>query len=453
MFGNALGYAFSPFQTASSFFRCNITLDSFLKSVTIAVSAYLYTDSLMTHYTTEDDFFYANARASGRVLKYTVPFIFLPTLRMLHSKLNQLNYLGVFAKQADRFGYHKFAAMNMLVFSSVHTSMHLAHNLSHLNIFKLEWISGGIMLAVAFLPITAMYLASSKLSRVAGYYMRFLLPHQLGWWGLIMALACHTQDYRLMPISAGVFLAFSVDRLLEWTKSFNSKLLKVIKIHDDMALVYFKKPDSFQFKPGDYVLLAYPWFSYFFNAAHPFTLASSEHDKSITFLITAKGAWTRQLISGLQPETTFRLTSPLSSPLNIDLKKMSDLMLMSSGSGMAMTLSFLNYIKNTGRKTLSTLAIYHSTRELAEIRFLLNLIDKHELPAGHVQMNLTGNSTLLPLNDARIQSGRLLPDSDQYFNRFKGHLFFCGAPAIGHGLKNICTDRPDIKLHLDYFTK
>ncbi|KTD57626.1 hypothetical protein [Legionella shakespearei] len=112
MFGNALGFALSPLLKASSTIErfSHIRLDTFFKSVSMAVSGYLYMDTFNTYYETEDDFYYANARAAGRVLKYTIPFIFLPTFRMLNSELNKLRYWDIFTKQVDRFSYHKFIA-------------------------------------------------------------------------------------------------------------------------------------------------------------------------------------------------------------------------------------------------------------------------------------------------------------------------------------------------------
>ncbi|WP_155823764.1 hypothetical protein [Legionella shakespearei] len=119
-----------------------------------------------------------------------------------------------------------------------------------------------------------------------------------------------------------------------------------------------------------------------------------------------------------------------------------------------MTLSFLSHIRTLKENlTHLALAIYHSTRYLSEITFLLAYIDKLGLSIRKAQMNLTTNDEVT-LTDSRIQKGRLMLHQDNYFSAFKGHAFFCGSAPMGHALKQLCdTDKKeDVILHLESFS-
>lgn len=453
MFENLIEYALYPVTALNNYIKPElkkISFDTVVKATTVIATSYVYYDTFTYYFEANTGFYYSTARAAGAVLKYTLPFIFLPTLRMYNNKINEIKYLDIFAKQVDRYSFHKFIASSMLFFSSVHTGAHIANRFGQINLFEQEWLTGAGMLGICSLPITAMYLASSKLSNVAGYYLRFLLPHQLGWWGLLSAFAYHTRDLRLLPISGTIFAIFSMDRLYEWYNSFNAELVNIERIHDGMALIYFNKPKGFKFNPGDYVQLAYPWFNYFINAAHPFTIAGAEDDKHLKFLISSKGQWTQSLINDLPLGTKIRITPPFVSPLNHSFANTHEVILMSSGSGMAMTLSFLNYFKQSG-KHIDVLSLYHSTREIAEIKYLLNLVNKDKIKVDNMQFNLTTQSDS-EIKDPRIIKKRYDPSQDKYFKQFKGHIFFCGSPELAKSLKGACQNDTDKELHIENFS-
>lgn len=410
----------------------------------------------------EETFYYANARAAGLLLKCIIPLVFLPTLKRLNSHLQRAENDMDIVKYANsaasnRISLHKILGSAMIVLSVTHTIGHLAHNYPDIDIDKMtkqEWLTGAGMLAITNIPILGTYLALSRPSKGQAFYKRFLLPHQLGGITLLTLFAAHTKDYRLAPVACLSLGAFSLDRLREWVDSVDSRLHKVRKIHSSMAIVEITKPKGFDFRAGDYAMIAYPPYALSKGAGHPFTIAGNPSDENVQFLITAKGEWTQNLIGHLPIGTELRLSHPLASPLNITLSDVTSLMLISSGSGLALTLSFLSYIQASSHE-IQNLAVYHSTREVAEITFIQAFLDEKGIAVEKCQFNLTSKVKALPDKDEidtkHIMRGRADFSKDAFFKAFEGHVFFCGAPQIGRKLKAVCDDDPRKTLHMENF--
>ena len=268
--------------------------------------------------------------------------------------------------------------------------------------------------------------------------------------GAALGLAVHTKDLRLLPISLMVLSSFSVDRFAEWLQSRTTTVHSIESIHEHMMVVAVNKPRNYQNQPGDYALLAAPWFSYFFNAVHPFTISSSNDNEHIRFIISQNGNWTRQLINNLAIGSKVQLSSSFPSRLTLPDITQSRFMLITSGSGLAMTAAYLSYFRAISAK-IDYLAIYHSTREINEIRFLLRLIEESKIVVDKIQFNITtivDNMHVVSDKTAplEVEQKRLNPRKNRSIKEFQGHLFFCGNQNLAKELKIACPSS-----HIEYF--
>jgi dual oxidase len=63
----------------------------------------------------------------------------------------------------------------------------------------------------------------------------------------------------------------------------------------DVIYIQFKRPDSFNFRSGQWVRISCPNFKYSFNKHHAFSIASAPQSPKIELYIKAVGPWTWQL--------------------------------------------------------------------------------------------------------------------------------------------------------------
>lgn len=417
--------------------------ETFIKVGVGMITGYLYLDTLQEQWKTEDTFYYANARAAGRIMKYTLPLVFLPILRMLNSYLAVLKIF-----QHCRVSIHRMLGYMLLVFSMIHTLAHVSNKYPNMSIMDHESMTGVGMLGVAFIPILGSTQMSSRVTSNLNHFLRFLLPHQLGALLLIGGLAFHTKDLRLLPLSMITVLGYLMDRMSEVKSSHNTSVNEINKIHGDMALVSLERPYGYKFKAGDFAYLSSSHSDQFINNVHPFTIAGKPNDYWITFLISSKGPWTKNLLNEVHPRTPIRLSPALSSSLNVSLEKIDNLMLITTGSGLAMTLSFMEFIESS-KKIFKSFSVFHSTRQEKECDYLLNKIAYNSHPIEPCQFYVTGKTDNQTRKD--IIKGRMNLAENRFFRDFKGHVFFCGAPKIGEQLKELCSNDPEKYLHVENF--
>lgn len=405
---------------------------------------------------------YAIARGAGATLKYLLPAIFIPTLRMLHAQafklIRKFPNTSIFAKLFhDRFTLHKILGVAILGAVGVHTLAHVA-NLS-VGWMALESLTGLSMIACIALPIATMYLARAyqshlaKLWQIGSYYAQFLIPHQIGWWGLITAFAFHTRDLRLLSLSLGIAGLFSFDRIWEWAASTNVNVQLIKKIHDKMIIIEVEKPKSYAYQPGDKAYLSYPIGSAFFNNLHPFTLASSPDENILRFVISDSGKWSHQLIQSLKADSTIRISPSFPSPLNLLQEKTpSDRLFISSGSGLAITLAHLH-----NKRDRMPIRIIHTTRHPREMFFLSQYIKDKNFAVEEIEYYDTSNSpkeeskSKNNSTSTRTFTNRFNPTHNNVLRKFKGNIFFCGSDGLGKAVEQCVAQDPDKKLYREKF--
>lgn len=398
----------------------------------------------------DKDMAYAVARGAGSALKLLLPSIFLPTLRMIHAKTYQhlprlINTSVIGRLFHNRMSLHKFLGEAFLTTAVVHTAAHIYRHSVPLS--AQEAVTGTIMLALTILPIVSMYLLFSSRISLANwafdksYYKQFLLPHQMGWWGLATAYAVHTRDLRLLSSTIGFFGLFCVDRIWEWAESRNVTVKSINRIHQGMIVLEMEKPQHFVYKTGQKAYLAYPPTTAFINNLHPFTIASSPDEEILRFVISATGEWTRGLVDGLKEGDTVRISPAFPSPL--DSKKIdSDRLLITSGSGIAMTLAHLH-----DRDDKSKISIIHITRNREEFAFLNEYVRNKAFKIISAEYFDTSNGpkSILRSNNephnASTNAGRFIPEQHQMFNGFDGRVYFCGNESLGDAVEKEVSKR------------
>ncbi len=404
---------------------------------------------------------YALARGAGSALKHLLPIIFIPTLRMFHKayypfvqKFSNVPLLGKLFH--NRYVFHKMLGMAILALAFCHTASHI---INHSVLFLAqESMTGMIMLACMTLPIAAMYIIRSLKSlapvrQKMSYYAQFLLPHQLGWWGLVTAFAVHTTDLRLLGWSVVMFGLFSVDRLWEWYASRNVSVMKVEKIHDKMIIIETTKPAGFKHKAGEKAYLAYPPGNAVVNDVHPFTIASSPDEPMLRFVISDSGKWSHDLINRIEKEHLIRVSPAFPSLLDSSVKEPhSPRLFITSGSGLAVTLAHLH-----DKEDKSPISIIHSTRQREELALFNRYIKDKKLDVkavNYFDTSGTYHSKLrqrnAPLN-VTASTGRFVSSNNALLHQFKGRVIFCGNNEAGKDLEKTLANDPHKTLYKEKF--
>lgn len=405
----------------------------------------LYSARFMEHNQEEDDFYYAHAKAAGSVLKYTFPLVFFPMLRVLNELFHEWPHTQNMAREIDRHKIHQILGISITAFASVHGIAHIL-NKGGLRLNEQEWLTGFAMLSLILGPITGMYLWRFKLHTRFSYYYQFLLPHQIGWWGMLLGFAFHTKDLRLLPLSLFILSAFSLDRCAEWFFSKTTPVNSVRFIHDSMMEVLLEKPSHYpKHKPGDYILLSAPWPSFLLNGGHPFSLACCAEEDKIRLIISTNGKWSKRLRETLVSGYRVQLTAPFPSRLSLLGQPPADMTVVTTGSGLAIALAYLNSFSNNGGP--ESLHFYHSSRHQEEIELLSLFIQQSAIRPKKVQFNLTGPFSKTPAleKEMTIKNDRLNPKA---FENYKGVLFYCGNRALGKQLKQ---SHPAHQLRIENF--
>lgn len=395
-----------------------------------------------TFYTLVDeghDVAYATARGAGAALKFLLPLIFLPTLRMLHGKTyrllpNSVQNSVVGSLFHGRMSFHKFLGEAFLGSAALHTGAHIVR--ASVAPADQESLTGITMLACATFPIATMYVLRARRFSIGewahkkSYYLQFLLPHQIGWWGLVTAYALHTRDLRLFSWAMGFTGLFCIDRFWEWLESKNVKVLSVERVHERMILIEMQRPRQMVLKAGDKAYIANPPESAFLNNLHPLTLASSDAERVLRFVVSTSGEWTRKLVEGLKAGDSVRVSPPFPSPLGAEGMKTPKL-LITSGAGLAMTLAHLHDDSDDG-----AISVVHTTRNPEEFS-LLGRFSRRVVQSEYYD---TG------------QGGRFVPEASRLVAEFVGRVFFCGGEALGDALARALAGRRNVRLFRERFS-
>lgn len=321
---------------------------------------------------------FAVAKAGGATIKfYLTALIIVPVLRVALTILQNTNlnkYIGL----DEPFALHKLAASGLMIASIIHTVGQLVTTPS--NIKNQYGITGLIMLSALVIPLGGMAaLSKLKALKKQGYDRSFLRPHQLGAIIFFAAYLPHTVDYRLVPWTAAITGSFILDRFIEHLfythrgSLINTRTSYLVGQGREriLELVVTKPPKFKRHEPGQYAYLHFPQIEGRLRSSHPFTIASATNENSLKFIITAAGARTQELLHlfeitknnepGKMKDFRVTLSGPFGSPLQSASKK-SNLILVSSGSGMS---PFLSLITQRGSEEIPIeIKVIHSGKTI-----------------------------------------------------------------------------------------
>jgi dual oxidase len=94
----------------------------------------------------------------------------------------------------------------------------------------------------------------------------------------------------------GPGVIFIIDRIIGMRQQYKQLQICKAEIYpSDVIYIQFKRPDSFNFRSGQWVRVSCPTFKSSFNRHHAFSLASAPQSPKVELYIKAVGPWTWQL--------------------------------------------------------------------------------------------------------------------------------------------------------------
>lgn len=236
--------------------------------------------------------------------------------------------------------YHKFIGYIMMIACFGHSIAHMIYS----RIVDIEHVTGYILLSL-FILICAGYLSRSY------NYSLFKYTHYI-YYIVLPLMIIHVTKYWIwfgIPL-----IVFTVELFLNLQKTQYSSIKNVYRQGDHMFVSVPRIIDSI---PGSYYYLCVPSFTRIFGYDvyipymgltewHPFSLCSSSHINHLTFMIEAKGDWTKKFYDIVSSNTgdinlmvmgPFRTSS--SKCMNADVDKKT---IICTGIGITPFLSIIN---------------------------------------------------------------------------------------------------------------
>uniref|UniRef100_A0A3Q1FKZ0 NADPH oxidase, EF-hand calcium binding domain 5 n=1 Tax=Acanthochromis polyacanthus TaxID=80966 RepID=A0A3Q1FKZ0_9TELE len=362
---------------------------------------------------------------------------------------------------------HQIVGYAILCYTLVHTTAHIFNfvHLSENSTFSLweyllttrpgiGWVKGtasltGVVLQVV---ICLMVLCSSTFVRRSGHFEVFYWSHlsYIWVWSLLMVHCANFWKWFLVP-----GLAFILEKIVGIAVSRMGGLyiVEVNLLPSKVTHLVIKRPQFFQFKPGDYVYINIPVIAKY--EWHPFTISSAPEQSDALWLhIRSMGQWTNRLYEYFrQPET--ETVNP--KRLATSLRNRQQLLKMSAKLGenhrfFLLLLLLLLLLGGSRCFSLHLVWFYNhvwpfSGRFLEMHMYMTSALSKNDMKAIGLQMaldllakkekrdSITGLRT-------RTQPGR--PEWGKVFqkvseeNKGKVHVFYCGSPALAKVIKAQC---------------
>ncbi|XP_051807847.1 NADPH oxidase 5 [Acanthochromis polyacanthus] len=256
------------------------------------------------------------AKGCGQCLNFNCTFVMLLMLRRCLTWLRATWVVRVLPLDQNIL-LHQIVGYAILCYTLVHTTAHIFNfvHLSENSTFSLweyllttrpgiGWVKGtasltGVVLQVV---ICLMVLCSSTFVRRSGHFEVFYWSHlsYIWVWSLLMVHCANFWKWFLVP-----GLAFILEKIVGIAVSRMGGLyiVEVNLLPSKVTHLVIKRPQFFQFKPGDYVYINIPVIAKY--EWHPFTISSAPEQSDALWLhIRSMGQWTNRLYEYFrQPET------------------------------------------------------------------------------------------------------------------------------------------------------
>ncbi|XP_015781033.1 NADPH oxidase 5 [Tetranychus urticae] len=249
------------------------------------------------------------ARGAGICLNFNCAFIIFLVLRRTLTFLRTLGINDYFPIDQHIY-YHKLCGYLIAFFSIIHTIAHLI-NFIHLSdergislayfLFNLnptfKWFYGAASLTgwVCLLSLTIIVVSSLPFVRKSGHFEIFYYCH-LFYYVFGISLILHGPSFWMW--AALPLLLFIFERFILIKRMFGSTGHTYIErgtiLPSRVAHLVIKRPQNFDFRPGDWVYLQIPCIAKW--EWHPFTISSAPEMQDYLWLhIRGVGEWTKRV--------------------------------------------------------------------------------------------------------------------------------------------------------------
>ncbi|KAL8595540.1 hypothetical protein ACOMHN_000748 [Nucella lapillus] len=251
------------------------------------------------------------ARGAGMCLNFNCAFVLLLMLRRTLTFLRNTPLVHVLPFD-QHVMFHKLAGYAIVFFTLVHTGAHLGNAAVYLTVstglnvaeilFTLDarvgWITGFAPLSGVILDLIllVMFICSLDFVRRSGNFEVFYWTHKL-YVPFFVLNVLHGANFWKWIVGPAVIFFVEMLFRMQWIRHARYGALYIECVHllpSGVTELWISKPNSFQYKAGDYVFLNIPVIAQY--EWHPFTVSSAPETKgSFSLHIRSAGHWTRKL--------------------------------------------------------------------------------------------------------------------------------------------------------------
>ncbi|XP_064605712.1 NADPH oxidase 5-like [Liolophura sinensis] len=259
-------------------------------------------------YWTANNIFVVLARGPGQCLNFNSAFIVVLMYRRILTYLRTTR-VRKYLPLDHSIMAHKVIGIIILIFSLVHTAMHVVNfqilstqtNVTWSEFLftcqpGLGWVEGSASITgwVLVLILILIVLTSAPWCRRRGYFELFYWCHWLfiAWW---VALVIHAPNFWKWLVGPAIlYLLQKLWPLLKGRGESISIIKSIRSVDSKISEVIIKRPRRFKFNAGDYIFIKIQAIAKF--EFHPFTISSApEESDFISLHILAVGDWTKRL--------------------------------------------------------------------------------------------------------------------------------------------------------------
>ncbi|XP_076438955.1 NADPH oxidase 5-like isoform X2 [Babylonia areolata] len=285
--------------------RVKVFFTLFFVLVNIAlyiINAWLYRES---------NWYIIIARGGGMCLNFNCAFVLVLMLRKSLTFLRNTPLVRVLPFD-QHVMFHKLAGYAIVFFTLVHTGAHLGNaavyltESTHLNVAQIlftlragvGWIDGFAPLSGVILDLIllVMFICSMDFVRRSGNFEVFYWTHKLYVPFYILNIL-HGANFWKWIVGPAVIFCVELLFRLQCFRHARYGRMYIECVHllpSGVTELWISRPNSFQFKAGDYVFLNIPVIAHY--EWHPLTISSAPETKgSFSVHIRSAGHWTRKL--------------------------------------------------------------------------------------------------------------------------------------------------------------
>lgn len=266
----------------------------------LALNAFLFWHAAHRYALAGANVYIQIARGAGACLNLNGALVLIPMMRTLLTWIRK-SALVAFLPVDSNIDIHKIIGHALFGFSIVHSAAHLLNYASlastvpvDRNLFGTEAGLTGVILLAAF---GIMWLFAQDFIRRRRWFEAFYVTHSLYvvFFVLLLAHGWSFWKWALVPLAA-----FAVEVYLKsYRKRDVSFVRQAAALPSGVSGLRIRRPERFEFQPGDYLFLKVPKVSRF--EWHPFTISSSpEEQKDLSVHVRGLGNWTRALYEVVQ---------------------------------------------------------------------------------------------------------------------------------------------------------